>query len=681
MPALDRTIVAEPFASPAAIFARASDELRIVAPIPADEAALQHMLVDDARVRSFRQMSYDRAPYLRRPLQAASSGLYSTTAIVGPAQSGKSTLGLGFFAWALKYSTGNFLWLYPDENTARQFSSTKFRPTVENSPDLAERHRHGNRGLPLFEQKWRGMVSWFVWPVAAQLRMKSARYTLADDYDAMPDDIEGEGSPYGLLEARRTAYEGRDHGMFISSPSKGRDHGIEALVASGTDERFCIPCPHHGDYFEPDFLRDLRFERTDNAADAEASAHVRCPLCGERIEPRQKAGIVARGVYAGAGQTVAADGSVSGELPRTSVASFRIDGLVAFTSWPKLAAQLRAAELVFERTQDEGDLKSVVNTKGGRNYVPRNAGKKPLEAADLAVRVAEGLPRGVVPADARYLTAAVDVQHNRFAVLVVAWGLNREAWIIDRFDIVADDRGEGIAPARSLEAWEVLGPRVLDAVYPIDGRPGFGFWPAVVQCDAMGLPGTTEHARAYYRRLRGRGVPEWRLLLTSGHRSVTAPPLGDASFEKDAANRRLPDAVPIVSTGVNRLKTTLDNRLRFATPGGGFVHFYRAMPAEYLDELTSEIKVGDRWQKRADHLPNETLDLMVGAMAAELRLRVEKVKWDRPPVWARPVPLSSTVADEAAVAPRPDDGAAVARAPAARTVAGRPGRRMRSQGV
>jgi phage terminase large subunit GpA-like protein len=604
---------------------------------------------------------------------------------MGPSQSGKSNIGIAFFGWAVRYAPGNFLWLFPDETTSHQFSSSKFRPVIENSPDLNERHRHGRRGLPLFEQSWRGnMTSWFVHPTAAQLRMKSARYTLGDDFDAMPDDIGGEGSARKLLDGRRTAYEGRDHGLLISSPAKGSDKGIEAIVATGTDERFCLPCPHHEDYFEPNFLRDLRFDRTDEAADAEASAHLVCPDCGEKIMPRAKAGMLARGRYAGPEQTVKPDGTVVGELRRTSVASFRIDGLVAFTSWPKLAGELRAAELVFEQTHDEEDLKTVVNTKGGKNYVAKNAGKKPLEATDFAGRAAEGLPRGIVPAAARYLTAAIDVQHNRFAVMVVAWGVNREAWIIDRFDIVADADGEGIAPARSLEAWEVLGPRVFDAVYEIEGRPGFGLSAAIVQCDAMGLPGTTENARGYYRRLIARGVPAWRFLLTSGSRTASAPPVGNVTFETDNAGKRLPDAVPIVSTGVNRLKTTLDTRLRFTSPGGGYVHFYRGFKAEHFDELTAETKVGDRWQKKADHLPNETLDLMVGAMVAELQCKADRVKWDRPPAWARPIALQverDDVVEGDPVTASPAAGVALARAGAASTGVGRRRRRMRSTGV
>lgn len=636
---LDRKFEIPPFSSAGSLFVAASEDLAPVDAISAAEAAERHLEIFDTTISAFRPFTFDRAPFLRRPLEAFSSGLYRLVATMGPSQTAKSTLLMAAQAYTVRYAPADWVCMFPDQVTSRAFSTSKWQPTVEASDDIAERLLKVRDAMTAHRQKFRQMTTWYIWPVASQLRFRTCRYFLADDFDAIPEDIDGEGDPVSLLFGRTPAYEGREVGLLASSPSLGRDKGIEKHVASGTDERLHAPCPQCGSYFELDLEAQLQFDRTSSAADAAESVHVVCPVNGCVIEPKEKEHLRSHAVFAAPCQTVRDDGTVSGDLPVSSVASFRIDGLVSFVSWSRLAELLRSAEIEFDKTQSEGALRTFYNTRAGKNYKVRAETKAPIEAEGLSARALRSTYQlGTIPDWARYMTAAVDVQGNRFAVASVAWGDERQAAVVDRFDILEYREGP-VRPHLDAEVWNVLRERVFDRVIPFRADETKGLWPAVVAIDSQGLDGVTVNARKFARAMRAAGVPDWRVMLTKGAKSATAEALGKPSFETDDKGKRIDDGVPISIIGVNDLKSTLDTRLRFSEPGPGYIHFPSDFSDEHFEELTAEEIVGGRWEKKAPKIANETLDLMVGNMVAQMRLRVDRVDWSDPPVYAVPVAI------------------------------------------
>lgn len=624
------------FAPPAAIFARAAAQLYPPARLDVHESALRYRVLHNPGGGVSGPWSDEKTPYLVRPMQCLSDRAYSIVALMGPGQSAKSALGENWIAHTVVVDNGNLIWLGPDKALLRDYVVTKVNPMIRRSPEVAARQLKTPSADNIFSKEFLGdMTISFVWPVAAQLRMRSAPRWVIDDYDAVPQDIDGEGHPITLLSTRQTAFERKAKGLAMSSPALGPERGIEALVAAGTDERWWWPCPHCGAWFRPEFARDLAFKRDGTPEQAGESAHVVCPAHGCVIDAGEKIGMLGNGRWAGPEQTVGAGGAASGPAKASATASFRIDGLMGLGSWAKLAREARAAEIAFERIQDESQLRAFFNTQVGVNYRSRLEGEAPVTAGELQAR-AEKRRLGIVPASVRFLTCAVDVQGNRFEVMVQGWGADAESWIVDRFAIrqLADARTD-VAPGRQAAHWDALVARAVDASYPLEDDPGRALGIANVAIDSGGVPGVDEHARAFVRRLAAAGVPDWRLTLIKGAATKNAEALGHPTFEVDDKGRRRKDAVALYVIGVHRLKDVIEARLRAAAPGPGYLHFPADLEARHYDELRGETKEDGEWRRTG---PNETWDLAVYNEVARRRLAADRpgLDWANPPDWARP---------------------------------------------
>lgn len=669
------------YADPAAVVARAMAALKVPERLSVSAAAERFMHLANAGGGLSGRFSFDLAPYLRRPMDCLTGDSpFRVVALMGPSQCGKSSVGN---AWNFVYTPivdpANMLTLFPDKDTGRGYILQEANAIIDASPAVRAKLLENN----VFDKQFEGCIWWGAWPVGSQLRAKPVPRTRIDDLDGLPDEIRGEGSPLELLSSRSTTFEGFEKVYVNSSPAKGPRRGIEAVVATGTDERWHVRCLHCDEGFALDFDA-LRFDGAGTPEDARASAAVACPDCGGIHEQKDKAALMARGAWIGPEQRLRPDGTVEGALRRTDVASFRIEGLAGFLSWGRIAQRLRAAEIAFEATQDEAPLRAVWNTVVGRNYTSRLAGADPVAAETLIARAeASTWSRGTVPDGVRVLTAAVDVQGNRFEWAVWGWADGRECWLIARGQIVAtQDPATGEQTAidpRRPEHWGVLIGEVIRRRWPLAADPSRTVPVLNVAIDTGGVEGVTDAAFAFWYHAIGLGVPPTSITLVKGGNNPNARLLPPPTPDVKRRIKGLPQA-ELFLPNVNRIKDSIDHRLRLGSPGPGHVHFHAGTPDAVLMELTAEVRENGVWE-RLQGRPNETLDLMVYGEVALIRhvgqnaaiveeLLRQKAGWalvpavDAPASLARP---SSRVPEPAnAVRPAPPtEEAAPAPAPSA----------------
>jgi phage terminase large subunit GpA-like protein len=593
-------------------------------------AALKYRALENAGGGYSGPWTFETAPYLRRPMDCLGvESPYQTVAVMGPAQCGKSDIGNNWLLHTAICDPADMLTLFPDKQVGHDYVQQQIEKMIRLSPELAARQLAHQGADNIHSKQFSGCTAFFVWPVASQLRARPIPRIRIDDYDAVPEDIGGEGNALTLAEGRQTAFEGWAKTYVNSSPSLGETRGIEGLVASGTDERWHVPCKACGEFFALAFER-LKFAEGSTAEAAAASAAVVCPHCGGVHEQADKPALMAAGAWLGAGQAIARDGTVAGEAKPSPIASFRIDGLMGFASWAKLAYERRAAELVFERTQDEEALRAFWNTRAGHNYRAQTEMSR-IDPDQLADR-GEAWRLGTVPQGVAFLTAAVDIQAKSFEVLVKGWNDRAESWLIDRFSIrqLADGRTD-VRPATHPEHWHVLLHRAIRARYPVADGSGREMAVATTAIDMHGLDGVTENARAFWRHARRSGVGDLQITLVRGSNVKAAPMLPKPSWETDDKGRKKPGSAKFFTIGVNNLKNMLANRLAREDEGPGFIHFPADAPEAYFAELAGEERVEGEWTRIG---ANESFDLEVYAIAAYLRLRPERIDWTRPPWWA-----------------------------------------------
>lgn len=646
-----------------ATFARARDVTRHTAQLV---RAPQRMRPSEAAARYLRTekgpWDASLSPMMIEPLDLMGSRAYQGVVFVGPARSSKTmSLILGGITYIVKCAPGDTLITQMSQVTARDFSRMDLDRAIRHSPELADAISPRAKDDNTFDKFFRsGIVLKIGWPAVSQLSSKTLRYVLLTDYDRPEnkDNVDGEGPMWDLAFKRIETFMSRGKCFAESSPdAEYLDarwkpatpneappvRGILELYNRGTRARWFWPCVHCGERFQaapglaPFALPDRREleERvlTENLlAMAERYAKVVCTHCGGLHELQNRPEMNAGGRWVHEGESIDKTGEIVGERRGTRIASYWLGGVAAtFQRWDSLLLKYFQALHGYLKTGEEQALKFTVNTDQGAAYLPRVAESR-RSTDDLQQRL-EDWPRASVPDGVRFLTAAVDVQTNRFVVQVFGWGVGLEAWLIDRFVISSSKREEGdrtaaLEPSAYLEDWDLIREQVLDRQYD-------GMQIRLVMCDSGGKAGVTAKAYAYFRWLRRRRIHH-RFRLVKGASRLDAPTATltwpDASDRKDRKQGGRGD-VPVWLINTNVLKDAVVGDLARTDHGPGFVHLANWLDDGFFAELAAETRTDKGW-KNSNREPNEAFDLHVYNRAACKVMKADKIDWTRPPRWA-----------------------------------------------
>lgn len=376
------------------------------------------------------QWRTSRTPYLREPMDCMSATSdVEQLVLMFAVQLGKSETLLNILGYIVDHAPGPTLLVQPTVETAKRFSRQRVNPLFESTPRLAgkvaEVKSRDARGSMLQKEFLGGVLIITGANSAVGLRSMPARYLLLDEITAYPVDVDGEGDPIGLAEARQETFA-RKKTAKVSSPGIAGLCAVEAAYLA-TDQRRCfVPCPLCGTY------QVLSFERLTwtRLGLRPAEAVYVCERCDKPIEERHKTDMLEshqwRPTWEAPLPTVYGDpsGTAPTEAPSPKVRGYHLSGLyspIGWLSWGKIATEFARGHKKPEK------LKLVVNTKLGLTW--REKGESP-EWKPLYDR-RETYAIGTVPRGGLFLTAGVDVQKDRLVVEVVAWGREKESWSID----------------------------------------------------------------------------------------------------------------------------------------------------------------------------------------------------------------------------------------------------------
>ncbi|MEO1686514.1 MAG: terminase gpA endonuclease subunit [Pseudomonadota bacterium] len=647
-----------------------------------DEAAAAHR-----RTRvgmAWQEWSNEAAPYLVEPQRMITSRRYAVVCFVGPAQSLKTTALIeNPIAHAIVCQPRPVHVVQMSRDAAREFSIEKIGPMIRNSPDLEARRALGKGADNTFDKVFRqGMRLSIGWPVVSQLSSRSIPLMLLTDYDRMPENVDGEGSPLALARNRPKAHGSLGKVVLEGSPGRPvlRDDiapsgpheappttGIMAEYNSGTRARWYVDCSDCGEPFEPRYDRLTWPKEAATPAEAGRRAGMTCPHCGVVHGPERKTALNATGRWLHETR----DGSVAplgDETRESDIVSYWLQGpAAALSRWADIVTQVLNAEAAAERTGDELPLAAVMNTQVGVPYLSRALRDEDgLNAEQLKSR-AEPRPLGIAPKETRFITVAVDVQANRFVVQVDAWGPDMRSWLIDRFDIheppaEAPRAGErALDPARYKEDWAALLP-LMSRSYPIEGCDQ-RLLPEAVAFDTGGPPGVTDNAYRFWRGRRKAGeAKRWRGVRPRGGTDVERAWLDQP--KRGSKGRQAARDVTLLFVGSDRLKDAVSASLTRETDGPGAYRLPATLPDAVYEEFAAERWTPKGWELKPGVQRNEALDLRVYSLGLTLVLGAERIDWDAPPDWAAELRFNPRAIGGEGAARR------VAQAPAARPKSG-----------
>lgn len=540
-------------------------------------------------------------PYLVEIMDTLSATSTDETVVfLAGSQVGKTEVGNNWLGYIVDVAPGPTLFVLPTEKAAQNASKERLKPLFQKSPSLAgkvkDSRQTGSSNTLLRKEFDGGYLKLVAAQAPSQLRSTPARYLVGDEVDAFPESSGDEGDPCELAARAQITFRRRKR-LWLSTPTIQGHSKIERLFRTTDQRYYLVPCPHCG--FEQRLVwGQMRFDKSARGEKLKASIHYECTDCGKRIKHSAKKRMLAKGRWEAT--TESHDGKSVG---------FHLNALYSpFFSWLELVQKWLAAQ------GDVAALQVFVNLYLAETW------KEVAEAPDWnrLYERREPYERGTVPDGAVFLTAGVDVQHDRFELEVVGWGPGRESWSIDY--IVVDGDTELPATRQALFA-------VLDRVYQHESSAELPIrLTAIDSGDRTSMVYDMVKARASTIAVKGRDTSQ----------QVISPPTYMTSKSSNAKRRKRSGA-PVYLVGTHLVKEELYTQLRLPSPVDGdpalpgFCHF----PADYTEEffrgLTAEELVRRKnrkgyvvreWRKTAER--NEPLDCRVYARAAAAEIGLDR---------------------------------------------------------
>jgi phage terminase large subunit GpA-like protein len=540
----------------------------------------------------------DRVPFLAEIMDCMSAGHPSKRVVfIKSVQVGATECLNNVVGWFVDTQKAPLMVVQPTLDMAERWSKQRLASMIEDSPSLRGKiapARSRDSGNTTLLKEWAGGVMVISGANSgASLRSMPASYVLLDEVDAYPEEIEGEGDPVKLAEARATTFPRRKI-LLISTPTIESLSRINKEWQASDQRRYHIACPHCG---HPQHLiwANLRWpkDRPDLAA-------YQCAACDKPIPEHHKTDLLR------AGRWIATH-------PERDVPGFHINGLYTpiglGLTWAELASEWQDAH------KDPAHLKTFVNLRLGEVVADP---EEKLDADDLEAR-ASAYPVRQIPVGCLAITVGIDVQKDRFAILMLGHGRQGAMWVLDWLELPADPT----APAgwQSLDDWL--------AEIPLNSR-GLSMRPLMVAIDSGYL---TDNVLAWTRERQRRGVIAVKGASTPGKPIINKPSKLDVTIR----GRTIKHGAEGWIVGADTAKSYLFNRLAAdgkKTATERTVHFAAGLDASFYAQLTAEIWDPNRrrWVKVRPR--NESLDTWVYALAAAHHPAVRLHLW-KEPQWAR----------------------------------------------
>lgn len=597
-----------------------------------------------------------RTPFMRKIMDTLSPSHWATKIIFAKsAQVGATEAGINWIGHTMEVAPGPFLAVQANETTAKRFSKQRIEPMIEATPTIREivaPSKSRDSSNTLFEKSFPGGHLIITGGnSAAGLRSMPMRYVHLDEVDAYKDDLDDEGDPVTLAEARTITF-GRRKKIFVSStPTVKGASRVESEYEQTDRQRYFVPCPHCLG------LQWLKFERLRWETGDPRSVRYVCEHCDKPIRERHKTWML--DPENGADWLPTASEEEIAKAREANVVGFHISGLyspVGWMSWEEVARKFEAAK------GKDALLKAFKNTVLGETWEERG------EAPDWQKLYERREPwkMGTVPAGALVLTMGVDVQRGsggdgRLEADLWGWGRNGESWLVEHFTLNGD--------VTKTDVWDALTALCQQTFDHESGVPM-----AISRVGIDTGDGTTVDEVYTWVRKMGRG--QVVALKGKGGFDRVAPVDGPSFVDVNEAGKKVKRGVALwnVSVSVFKLETYRHFRLSVPTDevlaeGGGwpqgFIHVGSGVTAEWFKQVTAEQLVSRKnkrtgfskaeWVKSRDR--NEALDCRVYARSVAWLMGIDR--WDDAK-WAD-LETQLVVPDRGAVEPAGKTGRRVAR--------------------
>jgi len=352
-------------------------------------------------------------PYLRAIMDALSTrSSYREVIYKKAAQIGASEAGFNWIGYKMDISPGVILAVMPTEGQMKRNSKLRIDPMIRATPRLYRKMARGKRSSQntILQKEFPGGSLVMAGANSASgLRSIPAESLMLDEVDAYPTDLEGEGSPIKLAQARNRNFK-RGKTFMPSTPTVAGASLIESQWDKTDQRKFFVPCPHCGT------IQVLEWEQMKWAGNdivlSPPTTYYECKHCEGKIYEKHKRKMLASGEWI----------PTKPENISPTRIGFHNNSLVSpWFTWAQCVEEFLKAQ------GNEADMIVFTNTILGETS--KASGEAPNW--NEVYNKAKDRPRNKPNKHVRFITMGVDIQKNRIATHVIGWGPDKRAWVLD----------------------------------------------------------------------------------------------------------------------------------------------------------------------------------------------------------------------------------------------------------
>lgn len=395
--------------------------------------------------------------------------IYIIVAMKG-SQVGWSELTNNWLGKLIHTSPCKIQWVFPGLQPAKVYSREKLKPFFNGTVVLRKLLDLGNIKENYSYFKFPGGFLKLVTAGAIyNLKTSAIPVTGVEEPDDVRDDVKGQGSTFELLKGRAKTFPIGEKKLLFGGTPTDEDFSTVSTAYKESNQLVFKACCHLCNGLSELSTNNLYFEEYQNYYIDEKygkydpeTAYYLCPLCDGEWSFEDKDRNIRKGMEYGFTDHT---GKFSkGWHPRkpevTEIFGFHIPELLSTLStsdFVSLARKKILAQLALERS-DEGLMKSFVNNTDG---LPYNSNLSSLNEEEM-ILLRSNYEEHIVPVGGLILTAGIDVQQDRFAIVIRAWGRNGNSWLVSWFEIYGE--------VANMEdpVWQELTDKVIHAKIPTE---------------------------------------------------------------------------------------------------------------------------------------------------------------------------------------------------------------------
>jgi len=510
--------------------------------------------------------------------------------------------------------------LFPKAESVKQYVGEKLEPMIEATPRLRRKVDLRSRRLQQ-RQDFKKFPGGFLKMVGsnspASVKSTPVPRVAVEEPDDCNLNLRGQGDSIKLAKERLKTFR-RSKIIIGGTPTIKGLSAIDAELELSDKRVGLVPCHDCGEEHALSFDNlhcpdDPEYQHEVYGNKRPERTYYACPHCGSSWDDNQKNANLKRGRWQATAEFRGIAGYILNELYATFYGS----------RFAVLMEKKLQAEYAAERG-NIGPMIAFTNSSMGESYEYKSDAPKTDELEKRAEPYQElTAPNGVL-----LITAGVDVQGDRLAVVIVGWGRGEESWRLYWGELAGNPKDPSDGVWRELD-------RLLATSIPGAG----GTRLAVSAASVDSSDGNTSDAvYTYVRdRLRYNIMAIKGASIDSREKEIySKPPTSVDTTQDNTKAAKYGLRVNIV--GTHKAKTLIDNRLRLTGAGPGRMHWYSEIRADYYEQVTNEVLAPHPrqpskmvWQRKAGRR-NEALDCEVYALHAARSLKTHLLRdseWDQ----------------------------------------------------